>query len=91
MMNVHQEISKIRAFQLNDHGNEICPFVNLIGWSRAIEIDLYSRDRALAGLSNTSPDWDTERWLEERITLKFKDKTEFKVAYRLARRLTRIH
>ncbi|HAT8009625.1 TPA: hypothetical protein ACHWKL_003632 [Providencia stuartii] len=91
MMNVHQEISKIRALQPDYCVNEIYPFVNLINWNSAIDVDLYSRDRELVGLSNTSPDWDVDQWLEERISLKFSNKEEFKRVYRLARLLTRIH
>ncbi|MDD9338909.1 MAG: hypothetical protein PV362_04475 [Providencia heimbachae] len=91
MMTVHQEITKIRALKPDYCANEIYPFVNLINWNSAIDVDLYSRDRELAGLSNISPDWDVDQWLEERVTLKFSNKEEFKRVYRLARLLTRIH
>lgn len=90
-MNVHQEISKIRAIKRDDNLNEIRPFVNLINWNSAIEIDLYSRARSLLGVIDTIDNFDVDQWDEDRIILKFKDKTEFKRVYRLARLISRIH
>lgn len=90
MMNVHQEISKIRAFrERNGNDGEIKPFVGMFREGELL-IDFYSL--RLHRMKQESPDnWDPDLHYKEAFKLFFSDKAGFKHAYRLARLVTRIH
>ena len=87
-MNIQQEILKIRGFRdRNNNTGELTQFVNMFREGELC-IDFYSRRLHLSGQSD--PDlWDVDQCYQEQGKLNFSGKAEFKVAYRLARMLTR--
>ncbi|MCG9951278.1 hypothetical protein MIB43_015270 [Providencia rettgeri] len=86
-MNVHQEISKIRAFrERNGNDGEIKSFVNMFREGQ-LSIDVYSHSLCLIGLD---PDeCDETPYFREQMVIGFSGKAGFKQAYRLARLITR--
>lgn len=54
-----------------------------------LEVDLYGWRLEVSGL-DVGHDWDVDKWEAEMLRLPFKNKTEFKRVYRLARMVTRI-
>lgn len=54
-----------------------------------LEVDLYGWRLDVSGLDVTD-DWDVDKWEAEMLRLPFKNKAEFKRAYRIARLVTRL-
>lgn len=67
---------------------EVADFIR-IGFGGCLEVDLYGWRLEVSGL-DVGHDWDVDKWEAEMLRLPFKNKSEFKRVYRLARMVTRI-